>query len=663
MQQNKSLNPGCELYAAWERFVRLNKEDDAIPPGILRSWRRCKALNLDPFRRAGALAPQGIGERKRRKVKLLASARPYVSTLFRYMHPGRTFFLADETGVLLELQGEERELLFYHNVHLHEGAVWSEAEAGTNAVGTVIAEKQPLQIVGVEHYCAVLHGVACSACPIFGAQGQFEGVLGIAEDVENAHPFTLSVTVALAKAIENQLRNDKLREEGQRLADMLRCAADNMPGGIIGLDERGRIVKMNGEAEKLFKTGEWRVSGKPLVQAFPFLAHAARSAEYGLKEEVEAFNEPDEARERLTVSVLPFFNKRNLREGALLSIRKSEEKPPPDAVTAAGQSGLTGAEAGFDFSAIVGANRNFLREKQVAAAAAATNSTVLLLGESGTGKELFARAIHRASGRRGALICINCSAIPQTLIESELFGYEAGSFTGASRGGHMGKFERAGQGTIFLDEIGDMPLPLQATLLRVLQEKSIVRVGGHQPIPVDVRVIAATNRNLAKRVEEGAFREDLFFRLNVIAVNIPPLRERRDDIPLLVDYLLPKLGKGLGKRIGEVSAGAMKILKSYAWPGNVRELENVLERSLLLASGSRLAAGHLPKALLAPKRRSPEAPEAVFSLEEVERAAILRALRQKRNLAEAAAALGISRSTLYRKMKDLDAGDSAEESA
>ena len=202
-----------------------------------------------------------------------------------------------------------------------------------------------------------------------------------------------------------------------------------------------------------------------------------------------------------------------------------------------------------------------------------TNSTVLLLGDSGTGKELFAQAIHNASRRKGAFIAVNCSAIPRSLIESELFGYEAGSFTGANRSGRPGKFERAHEGTILLDEIGDMPLDLQAVLLRVLQERAVVRVGGYQPIPVDARVIAATNSDLHAKVDEGEFREDLFFRLNVITIQIPSLRERKDDIPILVETFLPQINRRMGKEVNGLTPGAMRILEEYDWPGNVRELE------------------------------------------------------------------------------------------
>lgn len=225
--------------------------------------------------------------------------------------------------------------------------------------------------------------------------------------------------------------------------------------------------------------------------------------------------------------------------------------------------------------------------------AASSVSTVLLNGESGTGKELFAQAIHNASSRRrGPFIAINCGALPRDLIESELFGYDEGAFTGARKGGQLGKFEFANGGTIFLDEIGDMPLETQVKLLRVLQERQITRLGGHKAIPVDIRVIAATNRNLEQLVEQGNFRSDLFYRLNVMSITIPPLRERAEDTVLLTQNMLRKISKKLNKKIVRISTGFFQSIRNYSWPGNVRQLENVLERCINLVDDGVLRLDH-----------------------------------------------------------------------
>lgn len=293
--------------------------------------------------------------------------------------------------------------------------------------------------------------------------------------------------------------------------------------------------------------------------------------------------------------------------------------------------------------------------KKVARKASQSNSTVLILGESGTGKEMFAQAIHRASYRKSeAFVPINCAAIPRELLESELFGYEGGAFTGAKREGKPGKFELANGGTIFLDEIGDMPLEMQAKILRVLEERQFERVGGYEKIPLDVRVIAATNEDIEEAVKEGRFREDLYYRLNVITIDIPPLRERIDDIPILCEELLDYLAKEFNSAKKTVDENTIKIMKNYHWPGNVRELRNVLERAMNFSYGNTILPNHLPERILANSRLEIDLEE-IQPLHEVvakaEEEAIVNALKKTRgNKTEAARKLGIHRTALYKKL-------------
>ena len=287
---------------------------------------------------------------------------------------------------------------------------------------------------------------------------------------------------------------------------------------------------------------------------------------------------------------------------------------------------------------------------ELARTAARSNSTILVLGESGTGKELLARAIHTESPRaRGPFVAVSCAALPETLLESEFFGYEKGAFTGAvSR--RRGKFEAAHDGTLFLDEIGDVSAKLQMDLLRVLEERRFTRVGGTEPIQVDLRIIAATHRDLEQLVAAGQFRQDLYYRLNVIRVKLPPLRERCEDLPLLVESLLEQLGTELGRAVDGVSAEAMEMLLAHDWPGNVRELRNVLERGVVVAHGRILQESDLA---LPPRESPAAAPEGELpSLEEVERRHVVRVLDHVRgNVSHAARILGIDRSTLYDKMR------------
>jgi DNA-binding NtrC family response regulator len=317
----------------------------------------------------------------------------------------------------------------------------------------------------------------------------------------------------------------------------------------------------------------------------------------------------------------------------------------------------------FRLDNIVGAHGSMQDVFRIVHKVAASGSTVLIYGESGTGKELVAKALHQASDRRARpFYAVNVAALPESILEAELFGYEKGAFTGAENR-KVGLFEQASGSTLFLDEVGDLKRDLQVKLLRALQEREILRVGGTERIKVDVRIVAATNSDLERAVKDGRFREDLFYRLNVIPVVLPPLRDRRTDIPLLVDHFLAKHGAGRGRGVGE---DALKVLMAYDWPGNVRELESVIERALLLGESDHILPEDLPGAVRAGlgHRRGAmdlDIPDAGIDLEAVERTLILRALEKAEgNVSRAARLLGLSRRTLqYRLEKMQGAPDGA----
>jgi len=315
----------------------------------------------------------------------------------------------------------------------------------------------------------------------------------------------------------------------------------------------------------------------------------------------------------------------------------------------------TPGQAKYSFGNIIGESDKILLAKTMAEKGALTDSSILLLGESGTGKELFAHAIHQESVRAAKpFIKVNCAAIPHELLESELFGYEEGAFTGALKGGKAGKFETADGGTLFLDEIGDMPMSMQSKLLRVLQEKEIEKIGAQYPLNVDVRIIAATNKNLEELTAQGNFRTDLFYRLNVFGIKIPSLRERPDDIDVLTPYLLDKICSRMGKYVENISPEAIKKLNKYPWPGNIRELENVLERAVnIIGKEGVIEAKHLPEKISGQIIDSKIA-NLKESLEQTERAAIEKAMSiAKSNKAKAARLLNISRSNLYERLAKL----------
>lgn len=318
------------------------------------------------------------------------------------------------------------------------------------------------------------------------------------------------------------------------------------------------------------------------------------------------------------------------------------------------------------FDDILGEHSKLKEAKDFALKAANSAATVLILGESGTGKELFARAIHQASDRKQQVfLAMNCAAIPESLMESELFGYEEGTFTGSAKGGRIGRFEQAHKGTLFLDEIGDMPLHLQTKLLRVLQEGKITRLGGRTEIPVDVRIVAATHRHIEQMVEEGSFREDLFYRINVLPLELPSLRERKEDIESITAYFVSRSSKRLGKQVKALSEEVLHRLRAYEWPGNVRELENAAEYMVHMSTGPQIEEVDLPKRLrtiekeiprgITPTLNSQGVSGEILCLETLERQAIERAIdrygKDKTGILSACSALGISRATLYRKLQ------------
>ena len=312
----------------------------------------------------------------------------------------------------------------------------------------------------------------------------------------------------------------------------------------------------------------------------------------------------------------------------------------------------------YTINNIVGKSESIVELKRSAIKAAKTNAPVLLIGESGTGKELFAHAIHYASDRRPyPFIRLNCAAIPKDLLEAELFGYEPGAFTGAGSKGKPGKFELAHRGSIFLDEISDLPLEMQPKLLRVLEEKEMERLGGTRLTRCDFRLIVATQENLEKCVEEGRFRKDLYYRLNVIPIQIPPLRERKEDIPVIADHLTQTLNKDLGTNVTKISPEVLSIFENYDWPGNVRELGNILERVLYSIDGDTIQVHHLPIFLQSMSGGSMKLQPTLLRRlkEDMEKEALIHAIRiSKDNKNKAAKLLGIHRTALYKKMKKLN---------
>ncbi len=669
---------------AWRHFVNTGEVDSSLlRPEIAASWRRSSDAMVDPKDALGRLSAgwRGIDDLLDDHCELIEVARPFMSSLHRLVvGSGFIVILADERGRVMEIIGDEDALDRASLVNLVPGSSWSEHHVGTNGIGTALASMAPLQVSGYEHYCERFHTWTCSAAPILDERGQTLGALQMSGPSTRTHAHTLGMVVAAAEAIRAQMRiNAKMRELtvlNDNLNKMFLIASD----GILLLDERGIIRRANPVAEGILGAPMGGADADGHTDAHTDghadgHAHADRLYTVPVYELVnkphcftkmlgmgKAFDDVEMALKTPSgpvyclVAAKPVYDDHGNVNGGVVSLNPSKR------ITKL-ISRYSGSYATFRFGDILGRDEKLRRAVELASIAAQSDSSVLICGESGTGKEMIAQAIHNHGKRaRGPFVPVNCGAIPRELVGSELFGYEEGAFTGAVRGGRPGKFELAAGGTLFLDEIGDMPLEQQVALHRVLQDRRVIRIGGSAVTQVDVRVISATNKDLLTAVAKGSFRQDLYYRLNVIQIQLPPLRERPDDIPLLFDFFMAKAGTRLGSEVSGVDPRVVECLMNYDWPGNVRELQNVVERMVSIASEGRIGLQHVPEELLCPSREDTQ-PAAFANIEDERRR--MRWMLERReqeqlltlmhkhggNISRVARELGVSRNTVYRKIR------------
>ncbi|WP_350344582.1 sigma 54-interacting transcriptional regulator [Proteinivorax tanatarense] len=447
----------------------------------------------------------------------------------------------------------------------------------------------------------------------------------------------------MAELISSKLTEQTNLEEIELLAQKLEIVLNSVDKGIILADHTGNILSYNKSSLQLFNISQHEILTKNIED---IIGHDAFLA---LKKNNFKVKNKEFIYQHCNNFVRGIFDTNTItvdkkRCGVVFIFSKLSD------VLGVVNDVATGTIV-TNFEDIIGDSYAFTKTKDTAKQASQSSSSVIIQGESGTGKELFARAIHFNSERKGApFIAINCSAIPEQLLESELFGYEEGAFTGAMKGGKTGKFLLANGGTVFLDEIGDMPLHLQAKLLRVLQEKMIEKIGGKSLIPIDIRVIAATNKDLERKVSQNEFRDDLFYRINVIPIFIPPLRERKKDIFTLVRHLLINCNLRLQKNITQIDDNVSEIFMNYNWPGNVRELENTIEYAVNMCNEHIISHEHLPARLLNSSTNITNNKD-ITPIKSLEKQEIIKALTTYKP-SQAAKVLGIGRATLYRKIKE-----------
>lgn len=664
MSQEVSSN----IAAAWKKFVHTGQIDpETVRPVIAQSWLRSYQAGVDPRHGPSRLilTKKELQGLLKKHQDLIAIARPFMANLYQFVAgSGFMVLLSDERGFIMENIGDKETMLKAAELNLNQGACWAEEEVGTNGLGTALATTKPVQISGQEHYCKQTQVWTCSAAPIFNEKRQVIGALQMSGPSSKTHLHTLGMVVAAVEAIENELRIKHQNRDLTLLNNRLNNIFQTVSDGVIVIDREGKIDQINPVAEKILAQTDQQLKGsdiKTLVDKTEKIEELLHTGSCYL--DAELIISANNIATYCLSTGKPIKDDQGQVTGGVLFI-----KPINKIKTLVNR--FSGAQATLHFEDIIGNSEEILKAIHIASLAAKNDSNVLLCGESGTGKEVFAQAIHNKSKREnGPFVAVNCGAIPRDLVGSELFGYEEGAFTGALKGGRPGKFELASGGTLFLDEIGDMPLEQQVALLRVLQDKHVTRIGGNKVTIVDVRIICATNQDLQLEVKKGNFRQDLYYRLNVISIKLPPLRDRIDDIPTLFNYFLRKTSHKLGVKIEHVDPAVITYLQQYHWPGNVREFQNVIERMVNLARDHHIRLEHLPAEIyqLAPPAKEAEAitqqktgiklgkKKIKELLAERERQEIVTLiLKNKGNISQVARDMGISRTTLYRKMRKLN---------
>lgn len=668
-----------EVARCKERFFKLGEDPRKnlyVRQEVAESWIRTQQLGKSPNNSyvdycLGELEFQSIQEKN---AQIIEVATPLMNNFMDLAtSSGYTLELFDSNGTFLA--GSHQR---WHTTDVRH-MVWNESTSGATAHVLAMYHKKPFQLVGPEHYLDALCNVISSAAPILDENDEVLGALALVQDIgkkpwekdlHNLQSHALGWIGSLATAMESQIKlnktnytlswvNSSLRKANQLLGVTLEYVDE----GIVTIEPDGTIIRTNYEGARIlhiqelgkrYNISEFLSKRSSLMEVL----HNKKNVDY-----IEEVIKHEQNEQLYLVSIRLVLNPNN-SDVELAILRFSH----PDKINALVTS-RSGASAKFNFEDIIGESESLSKAKSLARRFTGSRENMLLLGESGTGKELFAQSIHNQYRPEGPFIAINCAAMPRNLIESELFGYESGAFTGAEKNGRPGKIELANGGTLFLDEIGDMPYELQAVLLRVLQDKQVMRLGGKRYRQVDFRLIAATNQNLLKATQEKSFREDLYFRLSVLNIEIPPLRERGYDIAILAEYFVKQYARRMGWSVPVISSAARKKILEYNWPGNVRQLENAIIYAVNLAEEGRIDLHHLPNDVLVKselfktetivvqsnKQENMTETKDLFSMKDSEKVVIQKALARAGNsVAISAKLLGISKTTLYRKLKEHD---------
>ena len=612
-----------EVRVAWEKFVERGALSADLNVSVAASWQRSKNHQIAVDRaRAPLVAEAELYRQRCKHASLRHAARSALESSKTFLSDANSMMiLTDPSGLIIDTQGDARVIDAGRALHLEHGGRWSEADIGTNAIGAVLAESKPVQIRGTEHFCSEVQRWTCAAVPVHDpVDGELLGVVDISGPANTFNPQSLALAVSVGQHVESVLAQ-LIREDHEKLLrHYLAKRSLWMNEDCLVLDRRGTIVHATEPALNVVRNSRHSFDNEAptrFLNSVPFDQW------------------PVKLKELLPNASLDLVKNENSGIGAIILMHPRRRLPAPDrnAIEMPRRSATPPKPSATGFVANDPAVQAIVRQVETAAA---RKMPILIRGETGTGKEQLARHAHAASGRTGAFVPVNCAALPESLVEAELFGYAEGSFTGARRGGAIGLVKEADGGTLFLDEIGDMPVTLQAVLLRLLDDWTVRPIGGART-KVDVFLVSATNATLDRAILEGRFRSDLLYRLNTLEVTLPRLQDR-SDFDAIVQHLLDAIDPDC-----EITSATIANLAARPWPGNIRELRNMLARFTLAATD-----GLIDQAAVEAMIGQPP-PKTSGSLHDIQRASVLAVHAETAgNISETARRLGISRNTVYR---------------
>ncbi len=668
-----------KTYLKWNQLHNNLALRKKLPDTIFSSWEKSYSLGIDPVESIPPLSSEDEFNSNKENWKFLYYYANDILTTTAKSFDESNFGLAlfDKTGRLIKLYGNDEFLKWAKENNLEKRALWDENIIGTNAVSLGLRLKKSVAVIGEEHFSKFAINFAIYFSPIMVQSN----INDIPESFRDISPYG---GIAVIVPVKNKNSSFLITADTFSRTIALQYLwfgsihlFVNSADGYVVVDQsnnKNKIIFINKQIFNFFKTPYKDMYYKNLediIDAYPenkefwsIINNKTKVQDLDMKLFVHG------AQMKINLSVRPFYGKDFHIEGVTIVINSRERIQNLI-------SKHTGNNATFTFSQIIGKNEKYLNILNQAKAAAMSAVNILLLGESGVGKDIIAQSIHNASDRSDKpFIAVNCASFPKDLISSELFGYEDGAFTGSRKGGNIGKFELANHGTIFLDEIGDMPLDLQAILLRVLEQKSFMKIGSSTSTEINVRIIAATNNNLREKIQKGEFREDLYYRLGIIKLIIPPLRHRKDDILLLAENFIEKICKRVNKPSVTLSPEVRNFFMSHRWPGNVRELQNLLEGVIQIFNSPTITYDHISNYILEDhlieKNTIDELPSEDDSSELTQsnqnfeptsiksiipntKEYIIHALElHKYNKTNTAKYLGISRKTLYSRLREYD---------